>query len=139
MSEREPIELHLRSGEVLDPGAALVLRGWPLTVDGLLRNADATSRRYSIGDAPLVAISAEVTIPGWDVESILSGVRLRTRRSYASAPTLRVIESGFALLPTFAAPHYSIVLDAYTERVAQRLIDVLGDVRPNPYYLRRDQ
>lgn len=138
MSELEPIEPHLRIAEVLEPAAALVIRGWPLTVEGLLRNADATRRRYSLVGEPLVAISAEVTMPGWDVESILSGSRLRTRRSYASTLAYEVIEEGFRLLPTFSAPHYSIVLANYTEQEAQRLISVLGDVRPNPYHVRRE-
>jgi hypothetical protein len=137
VSQLEPIEVHLRTAEVLDPTAALVIRGWPLTVEGLLRNADATRRRYSLAGGPLVAISAEVTMPGWDVESILSGSRLRTRRSYASTLANDVTEAGFGLLPSFSAPHYSIVLDIYTVEEAQRLISVLGEVRPNPYHVRR--
>jgi hypothetical protein len=138
MVQRERIEPHLRKSEVLDPAAALVLRGWPLTVDGLSRNADATRRRYSLDGEPLIAISAEVTMPGWDVESILSGSRLRTRRSYASTLAHDVTEAGFRLLPSFAAPHYSVVLGNYTDREAQRLISVLGDVRLNPYHARRE-
>ncbi len=77
----EPVEAHLRDGEVLDQAADLVIRGWPLTVDGLLRNADATRCRYSWAGQPLIAVSAEVTINGWDVRGILSGSRLRARRS----------------------------------------------------------
>ncbi|MFT5204005.1 MAG: hypothetical protein ACI9C1_003408 [Candidatus Aldehydirespiratoraceae bacterium] len=138
MSVLEPIETYLRPAEVLDPDAALVIRGWPLTVDGLLRNADATRRRYSLHGDPLIAVSAEATMPEWNVESILSGARLRTRRSYASTLAHDVIESGFGLLPTFSAPHYSIVLANYTEEEAQRLISVLGDIRPNPYHVRRE-
>lgn len=123
MSGLEPIETHLRTAEVLDSSAALVIRGWPLTVEGLLHNAGAARRRYSLDGEPLIAISAEVTMPGCDVESILSGGRLRTRRSYASTLARDVSEAGFRLLPSFSAPHYSIVL---------------GDVRPNPYHMRRE-
>lgn len=115
-----------------------MIRGWPLTVEGLLRNGDATRRRYSLDGETLVAISAEVTMPGWDVESILSGNRLRTRRSYASTLAHKVTEASFNLLPSFAAPHYSIVLGKYTDEEAQRLIAVLGDVRQNPYHVRRE-
>lgn len=138
MSGVEPIEPHLRTSEVIDPNAALVIRGWPLAVEGLLRNADATRPRYSLAGEPLVAISAEVTMPGWDVESILSGARLRTRWSYASTLAHDVIGAGFRLLPSVAAPHYSIVLANYTDEEAQRLISVLGDVQPNPYHVRRE-
>jgi hypothetical protein len=35
MSDLTPIEGHVRLGEALDLDAHLVIRGWPLTVDGL--------------------------------------------------------------------------------------------------------
>ena len=135
----EPVEAHLREGEDLDPAADLVIRGWPLTVDGLLRNADATRRRYSWGGQPLVAVSAEVTIDGWDVDRILSGSRLRTRRSYAAAAVGELLVAGFGLLPTFSAPHYSVVLGSYTVEQAELLIRALGEIRPNPHHVRRQQ
>lgn len=135
----EPIEVQLRTGEQLDPGAHLVIRGWPLTVDGLLRNADATCRRYSWMGEPLVAVSAEVTVGGWDVDRILAGSRLRTRRSYAAAAVGEVLGAGFGLLPTFSAPHYSVVLGSYTVEQAELLVRVLGEVRPNPHHVRREQ
>ncbi len=59
-----PIEDLLRSGEVVDADAHLVMRGWPVDVAGILRNADLTRSRYSLAGDPFVAISAEVTIPG---------------------------------------------------------------------------
>jgi hypothetical protein len=133
----EPIEGHVREGEQLDAAAHLVIRGWPLTVDGLLRNADATRRRYSWAGEPFVAVSAEVTIAGWDVDSILSGSRLRTRRSYAAVPVGEVLDAGFGLLPTFSAPHYSVALGFYTVEKAELLVRVLGEVRPNPHQVRR--
>ena len=133
----EPIEGHVREGEELDAAAHLVIRGWPLTVEGLLRNADATRRRYSWAGEPFVAVSAEVTIAGWDVDSILSGSRLRTRRSYAAVPVGEVLGASFGLLPTFSAPHYSVALGFYTVEKAELLIRVLGEVRPNPHHVRR--
>ena len=139
MSGLAPIEAHLRTGELLDADAQLVIRGWPLTVDGLLRNADATRHRYSFAGEPFVAISAEVTIAGWDVDSILAGPRLRTRRSYAVVVVGRVLDAGFDLLPTFSAPHYSVVLRSYTEDEAERLVAVFGAVRVNPHYVRRER
>ncbi|HET6835386.1 MAG TPA: hypothetical protein VFH30_16090 [Acidimicrobiales bacterium] len=138
MSDLQPIEGHVRAGEVLDPEAALVIRGWPLTVDGLLRNADATRRRYSRAGRRFVAVSADVTMAGWDLDAILSGPRLRTRRSYAAVPIARVVEAGFRLLPTFGAPHYSVVLPSYTQEVAQRLLEVMGEVKVNPHHVRRE-
>ena len=95
----EPIEGHRREGEQVDATAHLVIRGWPLTVDGLLRNADATRRRYSYGGEPFVAVSAEATVGARNLDSILSGSRLRTRRSYAAASVGEVLDAGFGLLP----------------------------------------
>jgi len=93
----EPIENHLRPGEVLDTAADLVVRGWPLTVDGIMRIADATRNRFSRGDEPLIAVSADVTIHGWDLDALLAGPRLRTRSRYASAPVAAVQAAGFEL------------------------------------------
>ncbi len=134
-----PIESLLRPGGALDGDAHLVMRGWPVDIPGILRNADSTRSRYSLAGEPFVAISAEVTIPGWDVESILKGSRLRSRRSYAIAPVRDVIEAGFDLLPTFNAPHYSVVLPSYTEGVAALLVEAFGEVKPNPHFEGRDR
>lgn len=133
---REPIEPHIRPAGTLD-GASVVVRGWPLTVDGLLNNADATRQRFERDGEPLLAVSAEMTSDDWDLERILSGPRLRTRSRYASAPALALVASGFELLPTFAAPHFSVVLGAYDEASAEHLLVVLGEVRRNPHYVGR--
>lgn len=134
----EPIEAVLRD-EHLHGDALLVVRGWPLTLEGFLRNADATRHRFSRGGEPFVAISAEVTVAEWTLESILAGPRLRTRSRYAAVASRVLVETGFELLPTFAAPHCSIALPAYTSRRAQQLLEVLGDVRPNPHHTGRVQ
>lgn len=139
MNDLTLIEDHIRSGEVLDPEAQLVIRGWPLTIDGLLTNAGSTRRRYSRAGRVFEAISAEVTIAGWDVDLILAGPRLRTRRSFAAAPVGSLTAAGFELLATFGAPHYSVVLPSYTSGTAQRLLDVLGEPKVNPHHVRRQQ
>jgi hypothetical protein len=83
MDELEPIEKLLRD-ELLDGDDLLVVRGWPLTVDGA------------------------------------------RRRRLCAAPNL-------------PRPHYSVTLEPYTPERAGRLLEVLGDVVANPYYLRRAQ
>jgi hypothetical protein len=103
MDELEPIEKLLRD-ELLDGDDLLVVRGWPLTVDGLLRNADATRHRFSRAGEPFSAVSAEVTVGEWTLESILSGPRLRTRSRYAAVSVQALADADFALLPTFLAP-----------------------------------
>ena len=133
----ETIDAHLRGGETLDAEADLVVRGWPLTVEGLLRNADAIRSRYSWRGEPLVAISAEVTVAGWTLEAILAGPRLRTRSRYARARVSDFVAAGFDVLPTFLAPHYSVRLPSYDENSAQGFLDVLGEVKRNPFYVGR--
>lgn len=133
----EPIDTHLREGETIDAAADLVVRGWPLDVEGLLHNADATRSRFSWRGEPLVAISAEVSISGWGLDAILAGPRLRTRSRYARARVSDLLAADFNLLPTFAAPHYSVLLPSYDESSAQRLLDLLGEMRRNPFYVGR--
>ena len=137
MNDLEPIEGLFRDGERLDPEAHLVVRGWPLTVDGLLRNADATRARFSLDGRPFSAISAEITVAGWTLDMILAGPRLRTRSRYAAVPVGELVEAGFGLLPTFVAPHYSVVLAPYTSERVQQLLDVLGESQINPRHVRR--
>lgn len=130
----EPIEEHIRDGEPLPGGSQLVIRGWPLNSAGLMRNATQASERFSLGGSPLVAISTEVTVEGWPLERILSGRRLRTRKSYAAVPVLRVLEAGYTLLATFEAPHYDVVWASYSEEQAGRLALLFEPVIRNPYY-----
>ena len=133
MAEPISIERHLRSAEVLDPDAHLVLRGSPLTVAGVLANADRTRGRFTLAGDPFLAISVDVTITGWDIERILAR-QLRTRRRYATSRAGALLDAGYDLMPTFSAPHYSLVLPSYTEATAAQLIELFGEVKPNPHY-----
>jgi hypothetical protein len=129
-----PIEDHLRDE---DPGEwILVIRGRPLTVDGLLLAASRTMSEFTWRGAPVAAVSAEVTGPSRSTDDVLAGPRLRTRRTYAAAPVSALIDGGFPVLPTFAAPHVSVVLPAYDEASVRHLVDILGPEHANPHYLR---
>jgi len=134
VSWRTPIEHHLRTERFERSAFGLVVRGWPLTIEGLLRNADACRSRYSWRGKPLVAVSAELAADRWAVGAVLVDPRLVNRSRYAAAPVRSVLRRGFTVLPTFGAPHVSIVLPNYDERSAAGLLDVLGDVRRNPFY-----
>lgn len=129
-----PIEDHLRGGDPTE--WTLVIRGRPLTVEGLLLAAGRTVSEFTWRGAPVAAVSAEVTGPGRSTEEVLAGPRLRTRRTYAAAPVSALLDGGFPVLPTFAAPHVSIVFPAYDEASARALVDILGPEHVNPYYLR---
>ena len=138
MAPRQAIEDHLRSGEPLDRQASMVIRGAPIDSEGLLRNAHATSRRYTRAGEPFVAISAEMTIAGWTLELILAGPRLRTRRTYASVRAGVVLDAGFELLATFSAPHYSVVLPSYDVETTQLLSSLFGEAQRNIYFGRSE-
>ena len=75
----------------------------------------------------------DVTIAGWDIERILAR-RLDTRRKYATARAGALLDAGFDLMPTFTAPHYSLLLPSYTSEVARQLVEVFGRVKDNPHY-----
>jgi hypothetical protein len=129
-----PIETHLRHDDTT--AWTLVVRGRPLTVEGLLLAAGRTRAEFSWRGDALAAVSAEVTGPGRGTDELLAGPRLRTRRTYAEAPVTAVIAAGFAVLPTFSAPHVSIVLPDYDEACVQALIALFGPEQPNPHYVR---
>jgi hypothetical protein len=129
-----PIESHLRDD---DPANwTLVIRGRPLTVDGLLLAAGRTMAEFSWRARPLAAVSAEVTGPGRSIDELLAGPRLRTRRTYAEAPVVALLDAGFDVLATFSAPHVSIVLPDYDEFHVRALIALFGPEHPNPHYVR---
>jgi len=102
-----------------------------------MRNAEATRSRFSRAGRPFAAISAEVTVEGWTVDSILAGPRLRTRSRYAAVSAGVLVDADFEMLPTFAAPHYSIVLEPYTSERFDELLQLLGEIHDNPHYVRR--
>ena len=127
--------LHLRPDD--DPRDwILVIRGRPLSVEGLLTAAARTLAEFSWQGVPLAAVSAEVTGPDRSTDDVLAGPRLRTRRTYAATPVASLVDSGFAVLATFAPPHVSIVLPEYTEAHVRMLIEFLGPEQPNPHYMR---
>lgn len=130
-----PIESHLRVED--DPRDwILVIRGRPLSVEGLLTSAARTLAEFSWQDEPLAAVSAEVTRPGRSTDDVLAGPRLRTRRTYAATPVADLVDGGFPVLATFAAPHVSIVVPVYDEAHVRALIEILGPEQPNPHYMR---
>lgn len=130
-----PIESHLRLDD--DPRDwILVIRGRPLSVEGLVTAAARTLAEFSWQDEPVAAVSAEVTGPDRTTDDVLAGPRLRTRRTYAAVPVANLFDHGFPVLAAFAAPHVSVVLPEYTEAHVRTLIEVLGPEQPNPYYMR---
>lgn len=68
----------------------------------------------------------------WTLDRVLSE-HLVTRTTYATTTVGQVIGAGFVLLPTFAAPHYDVVLEDATVDEVAKLMSVLSEPIRNPY------
>lgn len=102
-----------------------------------MHNSQASCSRFTFRGVPFTAISSEVTVDAWTIDSILAGSRLRTRRHYAAVTTGVLLGAGFELVPTFAAPHYSVLLHPYTYEKIEELVHLFGEIHVNPHFVRR--
>lgn len=131
----EPIEKHLRAGEGAPAGTHLLLRGSPLTTEKFAEHAARTARAYTYGGELCFGISVEQSSGPADTARLLQGRRLSTRHRVARIRVGDASNAGFVLLPTFSAPHYTIVI----ARAPTATVEVLAalaarDVVENPYY-----
>ncbi len=129
MSELDPIEAHVRPGELPDD-AVLLLRGGPVTVAKLVEHAARQQREFSLRGAPMASISVDGTVAGWTEELILRE-RMWSRSQFATATVAAVRAAGFEVLPTHRAPHFDIVLADASPAEAAKLIQVFGDAEDN--------
>ncbi|MBI1736787.1 MAG: hypothetical protein HYR51_16595 [Candidatus Rokubacteria bacterium] len=129
------IEPHVRDEHPPDD-AVFIVRGGPLTVERIVEHAARQAREYSLLGQPMISVSADLTVGGWTVEAILRE-RLWSRSRYATVPVGVLRSAGYLLLPTFAVPHYDIVLEEASEAAARRLLAHFGPVLDNPYKRRR--
>lgn len=123
-----PINLSLRREEPPADGA-LVVRGGinTLSSDHVCRQAAISLRQYGFW-----AISAFLARDG-DVASVVDAIAvLQERPKLRLARCGDVRAAGFALLPTGAALHYSVVLADLTETTLERLRGCFGVPVPNP-------
>lgn len=128
---REPIEPHVRV-EVPPDDALVVVRGGPVAPEKIMEHANRQAREYSIRGMPMYSISVSVAVGRWDLPGLLAGP-LRSRATYAVTTVGALREEGFALLPTYDAPHYDLLLRSAEYRDAQALLAVFGSPEPNPY------
>ena len=127
----EPIESYLRAEDT-----AVVLRGGPIAVEKVVAHALREARAYSFGGMPLYSVSVSAAVDGWSVDDLLAGpLASRTTYPITTLGTLRA--AGFSALPTFASPHYDIVLRSGGYDEASRLLSMFSEPLPNPYKRRR--
>lgn len=130
----KPIEQHIRRDEDL-LGSSLLLRGSPLTLDQIEHDAARTARAFTFAGTPCRGISAELAADGDDVDHLLREGRVRTRAFVACISVSDTLAGGFLVLPTFSAPHQTIVAERAPEASLERLLELaLRDVAQNPYH-----
>lgn len=119
---REELRLGVRE-ERPRPDASVVLRGGPDTASLLRSHARRLNRLYTLDGAPVFGVSVFVAFG--DIGP--SSERTILSRKLHSYPTIyrttvgQLLAQGLDLLPTFAAPHYTVVspnLDAVAELAA---------------------
>jgi hypothetical protein len=130
--DREELRLRVRT-EHPAPDASVVLRGGPDTPSLLRSHARRLNRLFVLDGAPVFGVSvfvADGDIGPRSERTILS-------RKLHSYPTIyrttvhRLLTGGFDVLPTFVAPHYTVLIPSL-EAVAE-LAAAFGELLRNPY------
>lgn len=107
-----------------------------MTVEKIVEHAARQALEYSFRGAPMLSVSADLTIGVWTLDEILR-TRLWSRSTYATTTAGTLRTHGDVLLPTFAEPHCDIVLPAATTAAARALLAHFGPALDNPYKRRR--
>jgi hypothetical protein len=130
---RDELRHRVRVGEQPPDDAQVVLRGGPDTPALIRSHARRVRRLFMLDGASFYGVSVFIALDDVGPGSI-QGILIDRLRSYptvylTAAGTLR--KAGFVLLPTFARPHYTVVMDTLDR--ADDLMAALGTLRTNPY------
>ena len=129
---REELRFRVRSEHPV-PDAAVVIRGGPDTLSLLRSHARRLHRLYVLDGAPVLGVS--VFVAGHEIgptaERHILSTKLRSYPTVYRTTVRRLGEAGFMLLPTFAEPHYTVILP--TIEAADDLAAAFGNLIPNPY------
>lgn len=130
---REELRGRVRDDAPPPDESQVVLRGGPDTGSLIRAHARRANRLFVLDGAELWAISVFVALD--DVGAASTKAILQTKlRSYGHVymPTAgRLRHAGFDLLPTFARPHFSVLMPSLDR--AQDLFAALGELLINPY------
>lgn len=124
----------LRRDEIVS-GDVVVVRGGLDTSAKILGHAEDLARRFTWRGAPAVGVSAFGSRIA-AINDVLSD-KLVSYPKYRLAQVGALREAGFEVLPTFVAPHVTIVLPDLDDKTLDRLLDTFGPVRDNLEYRRR--
>lgn len=118
--------LPIREREDPPDETAVVIRAGIMEAAALGRAADEMQRLYGV-----LAISVECAFDARVLEACRSP-RLAAYRQVRLSTARRVRAGGFALLPTFARPHFSLLLPDLSELTMARLERCFDAPIPNP-------
>ena len=120
---REDLRQRIRADQLPPPEASVVIRGGPDTLSLIRSHARRFHRLYELDGEPIWGLSVFVAVddigPGSE-RGILAG-KLRSYPSIYRCTVHSLTDAGLTLLPTFARPHYTVVmptLDAADEVAA---------------------
>lgn len=114
----------------------LLLRGGPDTRDKIRRHADRLSDLFVYDGVPARGVSLFAARGDLDAWTVL-GSQLRTYPKYFRIPATAVLDR-FVLLPTFARPHWTLLLtspgtSAVPEiQLIDELVAIMGEALANP-------
>jgi hypothetical protein len=135
---RDELRAHVRDEHPL-MDAAVVLRGGPDTPSLLRSHARRVNRLFLLDSAEVFGISVFVASsdigPAFE-RRILSG-KLGTYESIYRTTVRELVAAGFGLLPTFQAPHYTVLLSGID--AVEDLAAALGPLLTNPYARNRKE
>jgi hypothetical protein len=131
-NDREELRLRVRD-ERPPLDASVVLRGGPDTPSLLRSHSLRLNRLYTLDAAPVFGVSVFVAHSdiGPTSERAILSRKLHSYPSIYRTTVGQLLAQGFAVLPTFAAPHYTALipnLDAVAELAA-----AFGKLVRNPY------
>jgi len=116
----------------------LLLRGGEDRKEKLIRRADLLEEAFTYGDRPARGLSlfaASSDLEAW----VLLGTQFRTFSKYRRVEAADLARHGL-LLPTFAAPHWTLMIQAPDgsevdeEAFLTELLAILGPALDNPKY-----
>ena len=135
MSALDPIEPFLRDEQPPDD-AVVVVRGGPVSAEKFIEHAAREAREHSFQGRPMHSVSVSLTVGGRSLDDLLAGP-LASRSTFAQSTVGLLREAGYALLPTYAAPHYDLLLRSAGYDDAVHLLNLFSESRPNPHKRRR--
>lgn len=131
---KSPLEGEVRPMETPDDFAFLLRAGDEDDgVDRLQDQAARLSRRYTLDGVDCYGVSAFAA--NEENETWVLATKMHIRRRYYRIKCSDLAE--LTLLPTFAAPHWTVVFPGPHGPEYQTFLDALGDLRDNPYWRRK--